>query len=122
MTYEAKLCLGQRPSHILKMHKVNPNPQFEKLSKHLFWDVDRSKLDFEKDAPLVVQRALEYGMIEDWIIIRDYYGVPRIAEIAMDLRDLDPISINFIAHVSDTDIKKYRCYILRQSLPKHWIY
>lgn len=104
------------------MHKVNPDPLFEKLSKHLFWDVDRSKLDFEKDAQLVVQRALEYGMIDDWIIIRDYYGIDRIAKVAMMSRDLDPISANFIAQVSGTDIKQYRCYILRQSQPTHWIY
>ncbi len=104
------------------MHKINPDPDFEKLSKHLFWDVDRSKLSFNNNEKLVVQRVLEYGLLEDWIILRDYYRVERIAEIAMTIRDLDSISANFIATLADKPIDKFRCYIWRQSHPTHWVY
>lgn len=104
------------------MHKINPDSDFEKLSKHLFWDADRSKLSFDRNEKLVVQRVLEYGLLEDWIILRDYYGVERIAEIAMTIRDLDSISANFIATLADKPIEKFRCYIWRQSHPTHWVY
>ena len=104
------------------MHKINPDPLFEKLSKHLFWDVDRSKLNFEKDAPMVVQRVLEYGMLEDWIIICDYYGVPRIAEVAMRLRTLEATALTFISTVAKVPLDQFRCYKLRPLNSQHWPY
>jgi hypothetical protein len=104
------------------MHKLNPDPEFEQLSKHLFWEYDRSKLSFEKNAPLVIHRVLEYGMLEDWKIIQKKYGIPKIAEIAMKLRDLDKISANFIATVANVPLEKFRCSILRQSQEIPWNY
>ncbi len=103
------------------MHKINPDPTFEKLSKHLFWDVDRSKLSFDQNAKLVVQRVLEYGLLEDWIIIRDFYGVEKIAEIAMTFRTLEPSALSFIATMANKDLSNFRCYNLRPLIGKHWI-
>ncbi len=32
---------------------------------------------------------MEYGLISDWFLIKDYYGVKNIGGIASTLRDLD---------------------------------
>ena len=103
------------------MHNINPDPDFEKLSKHLFWEYDRSKLSFDGNARLVVHRVLEYGLLEDWIIIKNHYGVEQIAEIAMTLRSLEPSALSFIATVANKDLSKFRCYNLRPLIGKHWI-
>jgi hypothetical protein len=103
------------------MHKVNPDLEFEQLSKHLFWEYDRSKLSFEKNAPLVIHRVLEYGMLEDWKIIQKKYGIPKIAEIAKGFRSLEPMAATFIASLSNQPIETFRCYSIKQSKIQHWI-
>lgn len=90
------------------------------LSPHLFWDVDGMKMDWEGSKSIVIKRVLELGRLNDWIIIRNNYGIKTIAEVAMTFRDLDDVSFFFIATLSNEPIKKFRCYTTKQSIPKHW--
>jgi len=94
----------------------------ESFSQHLFWDVNRQDIDLEKNAPYVVQRVLEYGLLPDWQLLRSYYGIERIAQIAMKLRSLEPKALSFISTLSHTDKTQYRCYILKQSNQQPWNY
>lgn len=93
-----------------------------KFSDHLFWDVDRKNVDMEQNASFMVQRVLEYGLLSDWIQLRSYYGIDRIAKEAMTLRSLEPRALSFIANLSKTKKEDYRCYILRQSNQQPWNY
>ena len=93
-----------------------------KFSDHLFWDVDRNTVDMERNASFMVQRVLEYGLLSDWIQLRSYYGIDRIAKEAMTLRSLEPRALSFIANLSKTKKEDYRCYILRQSNQQPWNY
>jgi len=67
-----------------------------------------------------VGRVLDYGLMEDWILLRETFGIKGIAEIALNLRELDPVSLNFIATISKIPIDKFRCYTTQQSIPRHW--
>ncbi|RNI35407.1 hypothetical protein EFY79_12835 [Hanamia caeni] len=91
-----------------------------KFSNHLFWDVNRDQLDLEKDKSFIIHRVLTYGLWQDWLLIRDYFGVDDIAQTAMKFKELDSKSLAFISAVSETDVHKFRCYITKQSVPKHW--
>jgi hypothetical protein len=104
------------------MHKVNQNQILEQLSKHLFWDVDRSLLDFDKNEKLIVQRVLDYGLLKDWKIIRQQYGVSRIAEIATTLRTLEPTALSFIATLAKLPLTRFRCYTSKALTTRHWHY
>jgi len=99
------------------MNTVNPIYQF---SQHLLWDVDRSKLDMEKNSDFIVKKVLEYGLIDDWRFILKYYGIKRIAEIAKTFRELDEKTLFFISFLSDTPAEKFRCYNYQSSQPQHW--
>lgn len=90
------------------------------FSPHLFWDVDRNKLDWEKNRSQIVKRVLEYGLLNDWKLIQQYYGVAQIGEICKTLRSLDERSLGFIATITDIPKESFRCYILKQSIPRHW--
>ena len=90
------------------------------LSPHLFWDVDRSKLDIQRSKKLIVQRVLEYGLLSDWILINKYFGLQEISEVAMNLRSLDDKALSFISFVSKIPKEKFLCYTMKQSSPKHW--
>lgn len=90
------------------------------FSQHLFWDIDKNKLDFEKSQKFIIQRVLDYGLINDWQIIYNYYGLKKIGEISTTIRDLDKKSISFIATLSNIPRENFLCYTTKQSTPKHW--
>ena len=91
-----------------------------KLSPHLFWDVNRNNIEFEKNKKFIIQRVLEYGFMSDWQIIYSYYGIDNIASTAATIKDLDGKSIAFIALLSKTPKEKFLCYTSMQSTPRHW--
>lgn len=90
------------------------------FSPHLFWDVNAESLDWEKNKAQIIQRVLEYGLIHDWNILKEYYGIERIGEVCRDLRSLDAKSVNFISVLTGIPKESFRCYILKQSIPPHW--
>jgi len=89
------------------------------LSEHLFWDIDRNKIDLTKNKKLLIQRVLDYGLIDDWKIIKNYYGISEIGKTAVNIRTLDKKSMPFIALLSNIPEKKPLCYFMKQSIPKH---
>ena len=91
-----------------------------KFSEHLFWDVDEHDIDMDKHKEFIVARVLDYGCMNDWLVIKEYYSLENLAVIAKNTRSLMPKSLAFIALVTDTQITDYRCYKLAQSNPPHW--
>lgn len=48
------------------------------VSKHLFWDVNRDDLNFETSKEFIIHRVLEYGLMEDWELIKEISGLETI--------------------------------------------
>ncbi len=90
------------------------------FSQNLFWDVDESELDMDKHKEFIVGRVLDYGFIEDWRLIKEYYSLAGVAEIAKNIRSLMPKSLAFISTVTDTEKSDYRCYKQALYNPPHW--
>jgi hypothetical protein len=88
----------------------------ELLSPHLFWDVDRDQLSWSDSKEFIVGRVLEYGKMPDFTLLIKRIGVQQIANIAKGLRNLDEVTLSFVAAISNTDKKDFRCYTTRQSL------
>ncbi len=99
---------------------MTPEQIISKLSPVLFWDIDKSQFDLDKNAIQIVQRVLEYGELSDWLLIRDYYGLDKIVELCKQMRTLDPVCLAFICNISGTQKEEYRCYRFRQSNPTLW--
>ncbi len=104
----------------MKPQQKNQNTIDPALSPHLFWDVDRDKLDMEKNAAFMIKRVLEYGLWNDWKIIQQHYGIATIAQTALRFRELEPKSLHFIAGISGIHLNKFRCYTTIQSKNPHW--
>lgn len=66
-----------------------------KLSPTLFWDVDQTVVDAQKNGRWLVERVLERGSWEDWLVIRGIYGKTGLRQLMPSLR-LDPNSANFL--------------------------
>ncbi len=98
----------------------NKIPNINQFSKHLFWDVNRTTLEFEKHKSYIIQQVLEYGLIDDWSIIQKYYGINQIAEVSKSFRVLDKKALSFISFLSKTPLEEFRCFTYQQSIPQHW--
>ena len=89
--------------------------QITDFSKHLFWDVDISTLDFEKHKEYIVQRVLEYGVMKDFVQLINYFSLNQVKDIAINLRSLDDRTLNFISTITNTPLQDFRCYTSKQS-------
>ena len=98
------------------------NYQILLLSKHLFWDTPLENINPERSKKFIIQRVLEYGLMKDWLLIVEWYGLEEIVNNAKTFRTMSPIDLNFIATISNTPKEEFRCYNLRLSTGKHWIY
>lgn len=67
------------------------------LSPVLFWDVDQSKVDPTAHARWLLERVLERGQWEDWLLVRDHLGREKISALS-DRLVLDPKARNFLRH------------------------
>ncbi len=92
------------------------------LSKTLFWDVDIDTIDPEKHAPYIVERVLSRGTMEDFQLLKAYYGKKKIRDTAKSLRYLDDRVLHFCSAYFNTPITQFRCYMYKQSKHINWNY
>lgn len=92
----------------------------DRFSPHLFWDTDKDALNLDKHKAYIVKQVLEYGLIGDWEMIREYYGIPTIAKVAAGLRELDPRALTYIATISKKPLTSFRCYTTPASRNPLW--
>lgn len=92
------------------------------LTRTLFWDTDATVLDWEVNAPFIVERVLQRGTVEDFRTIVAYYGRERLRDIIKNLRYLDKKAMYFAAVYFQIPLNDMRCYNIRQSTPPHWNY
>ena len=90
------------------------------FSPNLFWDANLSELKMDESRGYIIQRVLEYGQMNDWLLINRYYGLDQIVEECKKMRSLNPVCLAFICTISHTKEEEYRCYHYRQSCPTPW--
>ncbi len=92
------------------------------LSELSFWDVEVQSLDWNKHEAFILERIMSYGSLKDWGIIKKVYGLKRLKNIALNLRNLDDFSISFLSTIFQVEKSKFRCYKLKQSNQNFWNY
>lgn len=92
----------------------------QRFSPNLFWDANPSELKMDESRGYIIQRVLEYGQMNDWLLINSYYGLDQIVEECKKMRTLNPVCLAFICTISHTKEEEYRCYHFRQSCPTPW--
>ena len=98
---------------------MNPTDNF---SSHLFWDVDRSRLDLDEHSQFLIGRVLQYGYFSDWQTLVKLYGFEKIKESLLEIRFLDDISLHFASNLFSIPLEKFRCYTTKQSAQNYWNY
>ena len=92
------------------------------LPDRLFWDTDLSTLDFKAHARFIIQRVIQRGSLEDWVSIKQHYGLEFIKQEIVLMRHLDPKTLNFFSGYFGIEKEKFRCYSAPQSTPKPFGY
>ena len=90
------------------------------FSPHLFWDVNIADIKINKHIDFIIKKVIIYGFYNDWHLISKLYGKQTIAECAKNIRELDLKTAHFISVITDTPINEFKCYTIKQSIPKHW--
>ena len=94
--------------------------KIEQFSPHLFWDVDVNKVDINRNRRWLVNRVLEYGLINDWKLIVKLYGLNEIVQIAMKIKSLDYKAASLIATLANEPKEKFLCYSTQLSTSNFW--
>ena len=92
------------------------------FSDYLFWDADKSNIDFDKNKAYVIERVLSHGMLSDWYALKALYGKETIREVVLQVRHLDKYALHFCAAYFNEPLERFRCYNYAQSIPVHWDY
>ena len=90
------------------------------FSKHLFWDIDIEKIDFNKNSKFVISKVLQYGLYPDWKLLVKLYGLKHIADTAKTIKELDKKTASFLCAITNTSKTDYQCYSTNQSVAQHW--
>lgn len=77
--------------------------------RRLFWDTALDKIDCDKHAAYVVERVSDYGDIEDWRWLLDYYGGARVREIVTASRRISKKSANLWRLLLDIPRREISC-------------
>lgn len=101
---------------------MKPQYTIENLSSHLFWDVDKNAIDFFTSKEQIISKVLELGMLNDWNIVKQVYGLETIKNTALQLRSIDDVTLAFLSNLFEIDKTNFRCYKLKQSNPNSWNY
>ena len=99
---------------------MNQEITINDFSQHLFWDVDLADFDFEKHKSHLIQKVLEYGLIQDWRLLKQVYGLETIKLVSLNLRSLDAVTLSYLAAIFSIDKTEFRCYKHRQVYPTYW--
>ena len=92
------------------------------LDRKYFWEFVYDKIDWRVSYRTVIQRILERGEKQDWEELIRFYSEDKVVstikdEIAYMPDDIIQETCDFF-HLKKEQL---RCYIRKQSLPRHWI-
>ena len=87
------------------------------LSSKAFWDVDMSKLDYEKNADYIIRKVFEYGSWEDLLEVTAYYQIDKIKKALLTAHYLTEKTMVFSSKLFHIPLPEYKCYNTKQYHP-----
>ncbi len=91
-------------------------PQF---FKGLFWDIDESKLDYEKNAEWVIRRVFERGDLDDIFLLVYYYRKEKVVSVLQNTTGLKKSDMLLAALMFQLQPKDFVCHKLNQFHPDY---
>jgi hypothetical protein len=76
----------------------------------LFWDMDVSKLDWDRHKQLIVERVIQRGTLKAIKEVTNHYGIGELKSILKQLPYLDKRDIAFVHIYFDIPLNELKCY------------
>jgi hypothetical protein len=89
--------------------KSDENDKTAHFSKHLFWDIDRSKLNYKEDKELIIERVLVYGNEDDERRLYNLYSKNVVKKAAMKSENLNDRTVSYLSVILDIPREKFKC-------------
>ncbi len=80
------------------------------LSQSLFWDVNIDDINEEIHAKFIIERVLSRGTLEDFKLIKLFYGEEKLKTLVVDIRNLDKKVLSFCVAYFDIPKTDFKCY------------
>jgi len=93
-----------------------------KISPHVFWDVEINQIDYEKNAVFIIQRVVQYGLLKDWQLIKSVFGIENLKTYVVQIPQLDDVSLSFLSNSLEIEKSHFKCYKKKQLNPNYWNY
>lgn len=90
------------------------------FSRFIFWETDYDKIDWENKARYVIERVVEYGTMEDWRLLKTYYGFEKVKQEVLQCRYFRDKTLSFLSVIFQEPVENFRCYIYQQSTQTHF--
>ncbi len=90
------------------------------IRKHLLWEFDLDDFDYQQGKPIVVERVIERGNMDDWLTIFNLYGYDGVREQIKTIAYLNDRDLNFVHIVFQIPLAELKCYVKKQSATTHW--
>lgn len=90
------------------------------FSRHIFWETDYDQIDWENKGQYVIERVVEYGNLNDWKLLKTYYGMEEIKKAVLHARFLREKTLSFFSLIFEEPIENFRCYKFKQLNPEHF--
>jgi hypothetical protein len=74
-----------------------------KIRRHLLWEYDLGKFNFNRSANIVIERVIERGNMDEWREILRYYGREKVLEVARRSKQLDKKDKHFTEIYVDSE-------------------
>ncbi len=87
-----------------------PANQIIHLSSRAFWDVDMSKMDYEKNWAYIIRKVFERGSLEDVAEVMAYYGDEKAKEALVTAPSLRQQTFVFASKLFNMPLSSFQCY------------
>jgi hypothetical protein len=87
------------------------------LSSRAFWDIDMSKLDYEKQADYIIRKVFDYGSWEDILEVVSYFNKDKVINALTTAPYLMEKTYVFASKLFTIPISEFQCSTTRQLHP-----
>ena len=90
------------------------------IPSSLFWDIDISKLDWNRHKQLIVERVIQRGTLSAIKEVTEHYGIRELKSIIRQIPYLEKRDIAFVNIYFDIPLKELKCYT-RKRLARNFL-
>ncbi len=97
------------------------SPDKPNLHRRLFWEFKYDAIDWQRHHATVIERVIERGAEQEWEEIIRFYRKEKVVQTLQEVNYLPNEIITKVCHYFNLNPKQLKCYLRKQSVPRHWI-